>query len=149
MINKIAKIRKFTAETICGLIVLAGIVLHIFFGIGWLATLLMLLGGCGLVVTYGFNITRKYIKSKCSIGRKVRICYIVGFAVLATSVVLMITTNDFYLFSWSFLAYFALWITATYLKSIEQSEDFLLEEQERKRKFEEDDDLEMEANFEK
>ena len=117
-----------------------GLVLHLFFDIDWLAALLMSLGAFGFVLVYGFNITKKHIKSKCSIGRKIRICYIIGFSVATTGIVFMLITRNFSWDSWGALAFFGFWMTGIYLSSVEKSEDFLLEEQERKRKFEADDD---------
>gem|GEM_PF-6372708 len=146
--NKTLKIRKFVAEAICATPMIIGVILHIFFGGGWLATFLLLFGAFGFVLINGFNITKKYIKSKCSIGRKIRICYVVIFLVVTTGVILMIMERDFVWDSWGFLVFFGIFMPSIYLNSTERSEDFLLEEQERKRKFEADDDLEVEVSFE-
>ena len=52
----------------------------------------------------------------------------------------MLTERDFSWYPWGFVVFFGFLITGVYLSSIKKAEKFLLEEQERKRKFEADDD---------
>ena len=138
--NKTIKIWKIIADIICGLLSLIGFVLLIFADVDGLAILLMALGGFGFVLIYGFPITKKYIKSNNTIGRRVRICYAVGFLLVITSIILMWTGRDSSFKIQGYLIFFGLWGTASYLSGLEKTEDFLLEEEARKRKFEEEDD---------
>jgi len=144
--DKTIKNRKFIAEAICALLAISGFVLQTFFDTGWLAILLMAFGTFGFVLIYGFAITKKHIKSKNSIGRRIRICYAVGFLIVTTSVIFTWIEKDYSLAIWG--VYFGLFGMAIYLSSLEKAEDFILEEEERKRKFEADDDLEEEVSFE-
>ena len=82
----------FTA--IGALLIIGGTVLTIFYDLRLLGFTLDIVG-CSVIVLYFGLTTKKYIRKKDAIGKRLRICYVVGFLIVVAGVILVLIQGNF------------------------------------------------------
>lgn len=78
------------------LLIIGGAVLDVFYGLKPLGVMCWLVGYSIMILYFGFT-TRGYIGKKNSTGKKLKICYAVGFFVVVIGVVLMLIQGNSFL----------------------------------------------------